>query len=89
MRRGGFVCGCGWVGVCSAPIRHFMSLSQCRSRRYNNNNIRAVTAGSTAICQILMSAVHAAKEPTDKSFDIYKKPSHGVRSYRVTGVTQK
>lgn len=40
VRRGGFVCGCGWVGVCPAPIRHFMSLSQCRSR-----DVTIITSG--------------------------------------------
>lgn len=35
-------------------------------QRQNNTNIRAATAGSTAICQILMSAVHAVEEPRDK-----------------------
>ena len=59
------VCVCGWVGVCSAPIRHFLYV-RVGTRDVTIIKIRAATAGSTAVCQILMSDVHAVKEPTDK-----------------------
>lgn len=60
-----YVCVCVGGGLrCTNQAFHV-----CKSKlrqRCNNNNIRAVTAGSTAICQILMSLVHAVKEPRDK-----------------------
>lgn len=60
-----YECVCAWMGgglFCTNQPFIF-----CKSKqRCNNNKIRAVTAGSTAICQILMSEVQAVKEPTDK-----------------------
>lgn len=51
------------------PLCTNQTVYVCKSKskqRCNNNNTGAVGAGSTAICQILMSAVHAVTEPTDR-----------------------
>lgn len=45
------------------------AFSVSRSRDVTiKKNIRAVTAGSTAICQILMSEVHAVRETNNLIF---------------------